>query len=91
METRGVGERMLLSLVSKDRLLAILDRMLNEDEFLSEYGIRSLSKYHKDHPYVRKSTEKNSPLLICQENQIQECLVVIRIGEDQFGSQLISY
>ena len=35
---------MLLSLVSKDRLLAILDRMLNEDEFLSEYGIRSLSK-----------------------------------------------
>lgn len=54
IETRGVGERMLLSLVSKDRLLAILDRMLNEDEFLSEYGIRSLSKYHKDHPYVKE-------------------------------------
>jgi hypothetical protein len=51
MTTRGVGERLLLSLVNKERLIAILDRMLNEDEFLSEYGIRSLSKYHKDHPF----------------------------------------
>ncbi|ODV80477.1 Six-hairpin glycosidase [Suhomyces tanzawaensis NRRL Y-17324] len=51
METRGVGERLLLALVNKDRLLAILDKMLNEDEFLSPYGIRSLSKYHKDHPF----------------------------------------
>ncbi|KAK6880780.1 hypothetical protein K4I79_005168 [Candida tropicalis] len=54
METRGVGERLLLALVSKERLLAILDRMLNEDEFLSDYGIRSLSKHHKDHPYVKE-------------------------------------
>lgn len=51
MDMRGVGERLLLALVNKDRLLAILDRMLNEDEFLSRYGIRSLSKYHKDHPF----------------------------------------
>ena len=51
MDTRGVGERLLLALVDKDRLIAILDRMLNEDEFLSPYGIRSLSKYHKDHPF----------------------------------------
>ncbi|CAI5758521.1 unnamed protein product [Candida verbasci] len=51
MEARGVGERLLLALVSKDRLVAILDKMLNEDEFLSPYGIRSLSKYHKDHPF----------------------------------------
>ncbi|RLV94125.1 Uncharacterized protein JA1_001944 [Spathaspora sp. JA1] len=51
MDARGVGERLLLALVSKERLVAILDRMLNEDEFLSPYGIRSLSKYHKDHPF----------------------------------------
>lgn len=51
METRGVGERLLLALVNKERLVAILDRMLNEDEFLSPYGIRSLSKFHKDHPF----------------------------------------
>ncbi|TGZ79784.1 Six-hairpin glycosidase [Ascodesmis nigricans] len=48
---RGKGDRMLLALVNKDRLKRILQKMLDEDEFLSPYGIRSLSKYHKDHPY----------------------------------------
>lgn len=51
MSKRGVGERLLLSLVTKDRLQAILTRMLDEDEFLSQYGIRSLSKYHEEHPF----------------------------------------
>lgn len=48
---RGKGERMLLALVSKDRLVRILEKMLDEDEFLSTYGIRSLSKDHEKHPY----------------------------------------
>ncbi|ORY80784.1 Six-hairpin glycosidase-like protein [Protomyces lactucae-debilis] len=48
---RGKGERLLLALVSKDRLVRILEKMLDEDEFLSDYGIRSLSKYHEKHPY----------------------------------------
>ncbi|CAN6674279.1 hypothetical protein TRVA0_051S00430 [Trichomonascus vanleenenianus] len=51
MTQRGSGERMLLSMVSKERLVKILDRMLDEDEFLSDYGLRSLSKFHKDNPY----------------------------------------
>jgi glycogen debranching enzyme len=51
MNRKGVGERLLLALVNEDRLKAILSRMLSEEEFLSDYGIRSLSKYHKDHPY----------------------------------------
>lgn len=51
MKKRGKDDRMLLSLVSEDRLKRILQRMLDEDEFLADHGIRSLSRYHKDHPY----------------------------------------
>jgi hypothetical protein len=50
MRKRGKDERLLLSLVSKERLEKILKRMLDETEFLAEHGIRSLSKYHEDHP-----------------------------------------
>ncbi len=51
LQSRGKENRLLLSLVNKDRLVQILKRMLDETEFLSEHGIRSLSKHHKDHPY----------------------------------------
>ena len=47
----GAGERRLFSVVNRDRLQSILEKALDEDEFLSPYGIRSLSKYHQDHPY----------------------------------------
>jgi len=48
----GVQGRGILALVNKERLRRILTRMLDEKEFLSPYGIRSLSRYHADHPYV---------------------------------------
>ena len=41
-----------IGLVNEDRLRRILTRMLDENEFLSPYGIRALSRYHADHPYV---------------------------------------
>jgi Glycosyl hydrolase family 63 C-terminal domain len=47
----GVHERGLLGLVNETRLRRILTRMLSEDEFLSPYGIRSVSRYHASHPY----------------------------------------
>ncbi|MCC6640887.1 MAG: glucosidase, partial [Deltaproteobacteria bacterium] len=48
----GRGERSLLSLLRGHRLKCLLRRMLDENEFLSEFGVRSLSRYHRDHPYV---------------------------------------
>jgi hypothetical protein len=48
----GYGGRSLLSLLDEEKLRRVLSRMLDEDEFLSSYGIRSLSRYHLTHPYV---------------------------------------
>ncbi len=48
----GVGQRRLLAILTPERLRRVLQRMLDEDEFLSPYGIRSMSKYHQDHPYT---------------------------------------
>ncbi|MFD1469619.1 glucosidase [Hymenobacter caeli] len=55
----GQGTRHLLSLLRGHRLKALLRRMLNEAEFLSDHGVRALSKYHLDHPYVFRSAEKS--------------------------------
>jgi hypothetical protein len=48
----GYAERGILALVNEGRLRRVLCRMLDENEFLSPYGIRSLSRYHADHPYI---------------------------------------
>jgi hypothetical protein len=48
----GYAERGIVALVNPERLRRILSHMLDENEFLSPYGIRSLSRFHADHPYV---------------------------------------
>jgi hypothetical protein len=48
----GVGERRLLSLLRGHRMKAVLKRMLEPEEFLSEFGVRAVSRYHKAHPYT---------------------------------------
>jgi hypothetical protein len=47
----GNGEQTLISLVQKERLIHLLKKLLNEEEFLSDGGIRALSKYHEANPY----------------------------------------
>jgi hypothetical protein len=48
----GRGERRLLSLLRGHRMKKLMLRLLDENEFLSPYGIRGLSRYHRDHPYT---------------------------------------
>jgi hypothetical protein len=55
IETETTDElhvRRFLSLVNRKRLRHVLRYMLDENEFLSPYGIRALSRFHKDHPYI---------------------------------------
>jgi hypothetical protein len=48
----GVSNRGIMAMVTPERLRRILTKMLDEKEFLSPYGIRSLSKFHENHPYI---------------------------------------
>jgi hypothetical protein len=47
----GLGERRLLALCRGSRMKRVLRRMLDEAEFLSDHGVRALSRYHREHPY----------------------------------------
>lgn len=51
-DVRGYGDRGIMAVVNPQRLRRILSRLLDENEFLSPYGIRALSRYHLDHPYI---------------------------------------
>jgi hypothetical protein len=48
----GAGGKFMLSVFNEDKLRRVLARMLDESEFFSPHGIRSLSLYHKDHPFI---------------------------------------
>ncbi|MGB3139067.1 MAG: glucosidase, partial [Nodosilinea sp.] len=60
METKGAGARRMLALCyatlgevePRDKLRQLLEKLLDEAEFLSDYGVRALSKYHAEHPYT---------------------------------------
>ena len=52
VEIGGMKERRLLAICNPQRLRAILRRVFDENEFLSPHGIRMLSRFHLDHPYV---------------------------------------
>jgi hypothetical protein len=51
-EKPGMNGRYLLSVLNEEKLRRVLTRMLDEERFLSPYGIRSLSRWHLEHPYV---------------------------------------
>ncbi len=51
VDVPGAGKRHLFAILTRERLVRVLQKMLDENEFLSDYGIRSVSKYHQAHPY----------------------------------------
>lgn len=51
-QTPGIESRELAAIVKPDKLRRILERMLDPKEFLGPHGIRSLSRFHAEHPYV---------------------------------------
>ena len=52
MRKAGRGERRLLSITNQDQLRRLLKYMLDEHEFLSPYGVRALSRFHRENPYT---------------------------------------
>ncbi|MDE5096368.1 MAG: glucosidase, partial [Trichodesmium sp. St11_bin5] len=52
LEACGIESERLLAIVSPERLKIILEKMLDENEFFSDYGVRSLSRYHAENPYI---------------------------------------
>jgi hypothetical protein len=62
----GAGDRRLVALTRGHRMKCLLRRMLDPEEFLSDYGVRSLSKFHATHPYVLR-TEDGSERVVNYE------------------------
>jgi hypothetical protein len=63
----GVAGRRLASILDERKLRRVLSVMLDENEFLSEFGLRSLSRFHEKHPYVfrRFRISRRSPTPGC--------------------------
>lgn len=52
VSTSQDGQRLMLSIANQHRLERVISRVADESEFLSPYGLRSLSRFHLDHPYT---------------------------------------
>jgi Mannosylglycerate hydrolase MGH1-like glycoside hydrolase domain len=60
---------MMLAMVRGDDLRSLLTYMLNEEEFLSDYGIRGISKYHEAHPYILQTPRRGTYMVNYQPGE----------------------
>ena len=81
----GIAERGILAIVNQDRLRRILTRMLDENEFLSPHRIRSLSRYHAEHPYVFRADGREYRVGYLPAESAAPCLAATPTGAGRFG------
>ncbi|GIW77726.1 MAG: hypothetical protein KatS3mg104_2789 [Phycisphaerae bacterium] len=87
VDCRPWQNRWLLAIPSKKRLICALRYVLDEAEFLSPYGIRSLSKFHQEHPYVFHGAGRSSVWITSRERERAICLAATRTGVARSGFQ----
>jgi hypothetical protein len=83
--TPGADDTRLLAIARAFRSSKVMARVLDRNEFLSDYGIRSLSRYHLEHPYVFEAGTFAPRSSMCRPNRIAICSVEIPIGGDRSG------
>ena len=85
----GMGERRLVALTRGHRMKCLLRRMLDPEEFLSDYGVRSVSKFHKDHPYVLTVRGEEKVVSYEPAESQTRFSAATRTGADRFGCRSI--
>ena len=85
----GAGARHLVALTRGHRMKCLLRRMLDPNEFLSPYGVRSLSKFHKEHPYVLDADGIRKTVNYEPAESQTNCSAATRIGAARFGCRSI--
>ena len=85
-QARAIAGRRLGSILDETKLRRVLATMLDENEFLSPYGIRSLSRYHAEHPYrVPRRRARNTECRICRRSPTPACSAATRTGAGRSG------
>ena len=82
--------RQMLSVLSQDRLRRVLSRLFDESEFLSPYGVRSMSRHHRDNPVSIDLNSQSHQVDYEPAESLQKCSVATRTGVARFGSRSIS-
>ena len=85
MRTEGHQQRRLFAVATRPQLQRILKVMLDENEFLSPYGIRALSAYHRDHPYVLELEGQSHSVHYEPAESKPDCSAATQTGADLSG------